>query len=80
LALGASAACKEYGLQARSVAMWAIWELCELTLREIGGLFNGMDYAGKGRGSRLNILTIEEAAVDVFSPTSGAFVRKHCGL
>jgi putative transposase len=36
---------KEYGLQARSVAMWAVWQLCELTLREIGTIFGGMDYA-----------------------------------
>ena len=36
---------KEYGLQARGLAMWATWQLCELTLREIGALFGGMDYA-----------------------------------
>jgi len=36
---------KEYGLQARSIAMWAVWQLCELSLREIGLLFSGMDYA-----------------------------------
>ena len=36
---------KEYGLQARSVAMWTVWQLCELTLREIGTIFGGMDYA-----------------------------------
>jgi REP-associated tyrosine transposase len=36
---------KEYGLQARSLAMWAVWQLCELTLREIGAIFGGMDYA-----------------------------------
>jgi putative transposase len=36
---------KEYGLQARSLAMWAVWQLCELTLREIGVIFGGMDYA-----------------------------------
>jgi chromosomal replication initiation ATPase DnaA len=32
-------------LQARSLAMWAMWQLCELTLRETGLLFGGMDYA-----------------------------------
>jgi putative transposase len=36
---------KEYGLQARNVAMWTVWQLCELTLREIGTIFGGMDYA-----------------------------------
>ena len=36
---------KEYGLQARGLAMWAVWQFCELTLREIGVLFGGMDYA-----------------------------------
>jgi len=36
---------RAYGLRARSVAMWAVWQLCGLTLREIGELFGGMDYA-----------------------------------
>jgi len=36
---------KEYGLAARGMAMWVVWQLCELTLREIGALFGGMDYA-----------------------------------
>lgn len=36
---------KEYGLPARGLAMWVVWQLCELTLREIGALFGGMDYA-----------------------------------
>lgn len=36
---------KEYGLQARNVAMWTVWQLCELTLREIGTIFGGIDYA-----------------------------------
>jgi putative transposase len=36
---------KEYGLQARNIAMWVVWQLCELTLREIGAIFGGMDYA-----------------------------------
>ena len=35
----------EYGLQARSLAIWTVGQLCELTLREIGVLFGGMDYA-----------------------------------
>jgi len=36
---------KEYGLQARSIAMWTVWQICELTLRDIGRIFDGMDYA-----------------------------------
>ena len=36
---------REYGLQARGIAMWCVWQLCELTLREIGSMFGGMDYA-----------------------------------
>jgi hypothetical protein len=36
---------REYGLQARGIAMWCVWQLCELTLREIGSIFGGMDYA-----------------------------------
>lgn len=36
---------KEYGLQARSIAMWTVWQLCDLTLREIGAIFGRMDYA-----------------------------------
>jgi putative transposase len=36
---------KEYGLQARSIAMWTVWQVCELTLRDIGTIFGGMDYA-----------------------------------
>lgn len=36
---------KEYGLQARNIAIWIVWQLCELTLREIGAIFSGMDYA-----------------------------------
>ena len=31
--------------QARSVAMWLVWQRCALSLREIGALFGGMDYA-----------------------------------
>jgi chromosomal replication initiation ATPase DnaA len=36
---------KEYGLQARSIAMWTVWHICQLTLRDIGTIFGGMDYA-----------------------------------
>ena len=32
-------------LQARNVAMWMIWESGTKSLREIGELFGGLDYA-----------------------------------
>jgi hypothetical protein len=35
----------ERGLQARNVAMWMIWERGDKSLREIGELFGGLDYA-----------------------------------
>jgi hypothetical protein len=35
----------ERGLQARNVAMWMIWETASKSLREIGDLFGGLDYA-----------------------------------
>jgi REP element-mobilizing transposase RayT len=35
----------ERGLQARNVAMWMIWESGTKSLREIGELFGGLDYA-----------------------------------
>jgi len=35
----------ERGLEARNVAMWMIWETGTRSLREIGELFGGLDYA-----------------------------------
>jgi len=35
----------ERGLQAKNVAMWMIWETGSKSLREIGELFGGLDYA-----------------------------------
>ena len=35
----------ERGLHARNVAMWMIWETGNKSLREIGELFGGLDYA-----------------------------------
>ena len=34
-----------YGLQARNVAMWLVWENCGLSQREIGQLFGGLHYS-----------------------------------
>ena len=33
------------GMEARNVAMWMLWEITALSLREIGEIFGGMDYA-----------------------------------
>jgi chromosomal replication initiation ATPase DnaA len=27
------------------IAMWTMWQICDLTLREISAIFNGMDHA-----------------------------------
>jgi putative transposase len=35
----------EWGLKARNIAMWMIWESGSKSLREIGELFGGLDYA-----------------------------------
>lgn len=35
----------ERGSEARNVAMWVIWESGTKSLREIGELFGGLDYA-----------------------------------
>jgi hypothetical protein len=35
----------ERGLEARNVAMWMVWESGTKSLREIGELFGGLDYA-----------------------------------
>ncbi len=35
----------DWGLMARNIAMWLVWERCGLTLNEIGNLFGGLDYA-----------------------------------
>jgi len=35
----------ERGLYARNLAMWMIWETGNKSLREIGELFGGLDYA-----------------------------------
>jgi REP element-mobilizing transposase RayT len=36
---------KKRGLVARNLAMWMIWEISALTLREIGEMFGNLDYA-----------------------------------
>jgi hypothetical protein len=34
-----------YGLKARNVAMWLVWEQCGMSLREIGDFFGGLNYS-----------------------------------
>jgi putative transposase len=44
-----------YGLRARSMAMWLVWEKCGMSLREIGELFDGLKYSAVAqRLRRLN--------------------------
>jgi len=42
----------EKGLQAKNVAMWTIWETGSKSLREIGELFDGLDYAAVAKRIR----------------------------
>jgi REP element-mobilizing transposase RayT len=34
-----------YGLEARNVAIWLVWERCGLSLRQVGEFFGGMHYS-----------------------------------
>jgi chromosomal replication initiation ATPase DnaA len=34
-----------YGSESRNLAIWLAWQNSGLTLREIGSMFGGMDYA-----------------------------------
>ena len=47
-----------YGLHARNVAMWLVWEKCGMSLREIGELFGGLKYSAVAQ--RLRRLTPRE--------------------
>ena len=40
----------ERGLQVKNVAMWMVWETGSKSLREIGELFGGLDYAAVASG------------------------------
>jgi chromosomal replication initiation ATPase DnaA len=35
---------KSYGLEARNLAIWLVWEQCGLSLRQVGEFFGGMKY------------------------------------
>ncbi len=52
----------ERGLQARNVAMWMIWETGTKSLREIGELFGGLDYAAVAQRIRRTRLAHTPAA------------------
>jgi len=45
----------DYGLEARNVAMWLVWENCGMSQREIGQLFGGLHYSAVAQ--RLRRLT-----------------------
>ena len=51
-----------WGLAARNVAMWLVWERCELSLAEIGRLFGGLDYAAVAQRIRRVQLDFSPAA------------------
>jgi chromosomal replication initiation ATPase DnaA len=51
----------ERGLQARNVAMWMIWERADKSLREIGELFGGLDYAAVAQRIRRTRLAHDRA-------------------
>jgi putative transposase len=50
----------DWGLAARNVAMWLIWERCDLTLAGIGKLFGGLDYAAVAQRIRRARLSLSE--------------------
>ena len=50
-----------YGLEARNVALWPIWQRCGLSQREIGELFGGMN--GAAVAQRLRRLREESRKV-----------------
>ena len=52
----------ERGLVARNVAMWMVWESGALSLREIGELFGGLDYAAVAQRIRRTRLTYKPLA------------------
>ena len=51
-----------WGLAARNVAMWLVWECCKLSLAEIGRLFGGLDYAAVAQRIRRVQLDFSPAA------------------
>ena len=52
----------ERGLRAKNVAMWMIWETGTKSLREIGELFGGLDYAAVAQRIRRTRSTHDTAA------------------
>jgi len=52
----------EWGLAARNLAMWLVWERCELSLGEIGKLFGGLDYAAVAQRIRRARLSLSPRA------------------
>ena len=52
----------DWGLAARNLAMWLVWERCELSLGEIGKLFGGLDYAAVAQRIRRARLALSPRA------------------
>ena len=50
----------DWGLAARNIAMWLIWERCDLSLAGIGKLFGGLDYAAVAQRIRRARLSSSE--------------------
>ena len=51
-----------YGLEARNVAMWLVWEKCGMSLREVGDLFGGLEYSAVAQRLRRVPRRAEETA------------------
>jgi DnaA-like protein len=51
-----------YGLEARNVAMWLVWEKCGMSLREIGELFGGLEYSAVAQRLRRFSAKAQESA------------------
>jgi putative transposase len=45
------------GMEAKNVAMWMLWEITALSLREIGEIFGGLDYAAVAQRIRRTRMT-----------------------
>lgn len=52
---------EEWGLAARNVAMWLVWERGGLSLAQIGAFFGGLDYAAVAQRIRRARATLSEA-------------------
>ena len=56
-----------YGLEARNVAIWLVWNWCGLSLRQIGELFGGMHYSAVAQRLRRVTPLLERKAQRIVS-------------